>query len=326
MGRARGDKEYVLPISGLNTEANLLHFPPEYSPDLVNMEVDYNPQMVRPRKGVTESGLERLADTRNASDHAVAIHPFLWEGVGGDPALDWNVVQVSEWLYFFDTDDIDDPTTAVHSERYDLTEALSGTAKGTAALLEPTRVVMTVIKGNLLVTAEQIDPVLIQFDGTNITATILNIKIRDVIGIEDGFQVDSRPITLTDDHHYNLLNQGWYKQRRLTTGSKTESDPITEFTTQYPNEYPSNADIVWLGMVDSSGDLIYDAELMRDQSFGSTPAARGHYVVEAFEIDRASILASPLQSGMTSGGSSSLGGGGGINLGGGTAGTPVALP
>jgi len=311
MPSAKGDKEYVLPVKGLNTEANLLHFPQEHSPDLLNVEIDYNPQMVRPRKGVAISGLERLADTRNASDHDVAIQSFLWESVGSNPDLDWIVVQVAEWLYFYDADGLSDPSTAVHAERYDLTGALSGTVKGTAALLEPTRVGMCNVKGNLLVTSGQIDPVLVQYDGTTLDVTILTIKIRDTIGIEDGLEIDEHPSTLVDDHTYNLYNQGWYKQRRLTAASKTESDPIAEYETQWTGEYPSNSDIVWLGMVDSSGDLIFDAEWLRDQTFGSTPAGRGHYVVDAFAIDRAAIMLDPSISGMTSGGSSSSGGGGG---------------
>lgn len=309
MPRSRGDKEYILPVNGLNTEANLLHFPQEYSSDLVNMEVDYNPQMVRPRKGLVESNNEILASTRNASDHDVAIQSYLWEGVNSNPELDWLVVQVAEFLYFFDTDGLANPTTAMHSERYDLTDALSGTVKGTAALLEPTRVVMTNVKGNLVVTSEQIDPVIIQFDGTDITGTALTLKIRDTLGIEDGLEIDEHPSTLVDEHKYNLYNQGWYKQRRLAAG-KIESDPIAEYQTQWTNEYPSNSDIVWLGMVDSSGDLIFDAEWLRDQTFGSTPAARGHYVVNAFSIDRAAILVDPTGSGMTSGGSSGTGGAG----------------
>ena len=228
MPAARGDKEYVLPFKGMNTEANLLHFPVEFSPSVLNMEIDYNPQMVRPRKGLSKSDLERLADTRNASDHDVAITTYLWEGVGQDSELDYVVVQVAEFLYFFNADTLGNPTTSVHTERYDLTGALSGTSKGTAALLEPTRVVMANVKGKLMVTAEQIDPVVLSWDSdtSTIDPVILNLDIRDMFGIEDGLQVDEHPATLTDDHKYNLYNQGWYKQRRLTAGSTVESDPI----------------------------------------------------------------------------------------------------
>ena len=306
MSRARGDKEYVLPFKGLNTEANLLHFPTEFSPDMLNMEIDFNPQMVRPRKGLAKSDLERLADTRNASDHDVAITTFLWEGVGQDPSLDFVVVQVAEWLYFYDSTGLASPTTAVHSERYNLTGALSGTTKGTAALLEPTRVVMVNVKGKLLITSDQIDPVILSWNtGTSLLEpVILQLKIRDMFGIEDGLQIDEHPSTLTDDHKYNLFNQGWYKQRRLTAGSGTESDPIANYNTTN-SEYPSNADVVWVGMVEDTGDLLFDAEWLRDQTFGSSPAARGHFVVDAFKIDRATLLADPSNSGTTSGGGSS---------------------
>ena len=311
----------------MNTEANLLHFPVEFSPDLLNMEIDFNPQMVRPRKGLAKSDLERLVDTRNTSDHNVAITSFLWEGVGQDNDLDYVVVQVAEFLYFFNANGLANPKTAILSARYDLTGALSGTAKGTAALLEPTRVIMANVKGKLLVTSEQIDPVIISWDIDTevLLPVILEIKIRDMFGIEDGLQIDEHSATLTDDHQYNLLNQGWYKQRRLTAGSGTESDPIAEYNSVNGN-YPSNADIPWLGMLEESGDLIFDAQWLRDQSFGSSPAARGHYIVDAFNIERSIIFATPSSSGGLSGGSSWQGGGFDTDIGGGIGDEPIAIP
>ena len=329
MGRARGDKEYVLPFKGMNTEANLLHFPVEFSPSMLNMEIDFNPQMVRPRKGLSKSSLERLVETRNASDHDVAITTFLWEGVGQDKDLDYVVVQVAEFLLFFNADSLSNPTTAALEDAYDLTEALSGTTKGTAALLENTRVVMANVKGKLLVTSEQIEPVIIGWnvDTSLLEPVILTINIRDVFGIEDGLQVDEHPALLDTDHKYNLYNQGWGQQRRLTAGSSTSSDPILAYSSSPTTAgYPSNADIVWIGMVEDAGDLIFDPEWLHDQTFGSTPAARGHYIVEAFNIDRAAIIANPEISGMTSGGSSNRGGGGGSSIGGGSDGNLVKLP
>lgn len=327
MPLARGDKEYILPTKGLNTEASLLHFPIDFASDIINMEIDFNPMMVRPRKGLAKSGLEKLADTRNASDHDVAITSFLWEGVAQDHSLNFVVVQVAEFLYFFDASGLANPATAIHSELYDLTGALSGTSKGTAALLEPTRVIMTNVKGKLLITSEQIDPVIITWDldTSTIDPVILKINIRDMFGIEDGLGIDEHPASLLDDHKYNLYNQGWYKQRRLVAGVKTVSDPIAEYNTEN-SEYPSNADVVWVGMVENEGDLIFDAEWLRDQTFGSSPAGRGHYVVDAFKIDRATILANPQDSGVTSGGGSGAGGGAGNKIGGGTGGTGGAIP
>jgi len=327
MARARGDKEYILPHKGLNTEANLLHFPIEHSPDLNNMELDFNPQMVRPRKGLSSSGLARLVATVVKGSHDVAISSFLWRGVAEDPSINLVVVQAAEFLYFFDVDLLEDPSQAIHTESYDLSNSLSGTVKGTLGLLQSNRVVMANVKGKLLVTAESIDPVIITWNTTTnlIEPVSLTLKIRDMFGIEDGLEIDERPASLSDDHKYNLLNQGWYKQRRDTAGSATEVDPIVKFDA-ITGDFPSNADIVWIGMVEDQGDLIFDPEWLKDQTFGSSPAARGHYVVDAFNIDRAAVIATPTSSGSTSGGSWNQGGGNGISIGGGVSQGTGPLP
>lgn len=294
MPRARGDKEYILPTRGLNTEANLLHFPTEFSPDCINMEIDYNPQIVRPRKGVATTGNPVLSEARNSNAHDVGISSFLWEAVAEDADLNFVVVQVGRWLYFFDDSQLTNATTAANGKKLDVNDLLSGTSLGTLALAEPTRLEFANVKGNLLICSPQIDPTIVQWNGTDFDVTALNLQMRDLLGIEDGLKVDERPTTLSDDHKYNLFNQGWAKQRRDAAGSAVESDPITVFYNAFtPKVYPSNADIVYLGMIEDSGDLIFDPEWLRDQTFGSTPAPRGHYVVDIFSIDREDRLNNP---------------------------------
>ncbi len=294
MPRSRGDKEYILPFNGLNTEVNLLHFPQEFAVDVLNMEPDYNPQMVRPRKGVSTTGSVTLVETRNASAHDVAINSFLWENVNDDPDKNFIVIQVGRYLYF-----LDDTTYVANAERVDLNDVLSGTVEGTLALLEPTRVEFANVKGNLLVCANAINPTLLRYTGTAIEATEIVLQQRDLLGIDDGLEVDERPISgaYTDDHKYNLFNQGWYQQRRLASGSTTLSDPIASFFGAFtPAVYPSNSDIPFLGMVEDAGDLIFDPEWLRDQTFGSTPSAKGHFIVDVFAIDRATALGAPQSS------------------------------
>jgi hypothetical protein len=300
MPLARGDKEYVLPMKGLNTESNLLHFPQEFTPDVNNMEVDYSPQIVRPRRGVAKTGTITLAETRTIGDQDIAIHSFLWEAVGKDPDKNFIVVQVGRYIYFFDDGDF-----TAHYKRKDLNDLLSGTVEGTLILAEPTRVDFCNVKGNLLMCSAQIDPVVFRFDGTDIEGTSLVLKQRDMLGVEDGLETDERPTTLSDDHKYNLLNQGWYLARRNTSGSQTTVDPITEFYNNYTGTkyYPSNSDIPFLGMVEEEGDLIFDPEWLRDQTFGSTPAAKGHYTLDVFNLDRAAVISSPSTSGGIFGGS-----------------------
>ena len=311
MPLARGDKEYILPVKGKNTEANLLHFPQEFATDVLNMEVDYDPQLVRPRKGLNINGTTTAkiaTQTYDANDFA--FNSYLWENVEQDPDLNFVVVQVGRYLAFLDDSGLADPSAAANANKIDLNNVLSGTTEGTLALLETTRVDFSSIKGKLIVAANPIEPSAISYDASTGAFEIaaLNLQIRDLQGIDDGLRVDERPTgTLSEEHGYNLLNQGWYKQRRLTSGSPTESDPVGEFFTVH-SEYPSNADIAHLGMVDSSGDLIFDAEWLKDQTFGGSPAPKGHYVVEAFNIDRETLRTNPEQGGGSAGGSS-----GGLN-------------
>ena len=299
MGRARGDKEQILPIKGLNTEANLLHFPQEYSPDVLNMEPDYSPQLIRPRKGIALNGSPTLAETRAAGSHDIAIHSFLWEAVGGDSEKNFIVVQVGRYISFYD-----DVTYTGHPKKKDLNDLLSGTSVGTLVAAEATRMDFANVKGALMMCGSQIDPVLFRYDADAVTieGTSLTLQMRDLLGIEDELQIDERPATLSDDHRYNLLNQGWEKARRNTAGSQTESDPITTFYTAY-SKYPSNADISYMGMVEDEGDMIFDPEWLHDQTFGSTPAARGHYIVDIFSMDRDAIITTPSNSGGYTGGS-----------------------
>lgn len=326
MPRAQADKEQQLPVKGLNTEASSLYFPEGFFSDGLNVELDYDPLRIRVRKGLDRTGAPRLVDTRALSDHDVAFKKFLWKNVGNDPDLNFVVVQVAEFLYFFDDSGLNDPTAAVFTERYDMSTALSGTSKGTQNALESTPVQFEVIKGKLIVVGEPINPVVIEYDssGPSINVVILTMQKRDTVGLDSGIDVDKRPTAIGDfpagvtasstypdiseEHEYNLYNQGWYQLRRLVAAGGY-SDPIAEFNTVNSPQYPSNADIVWVGMVESSGDLIFDAEWLKDQTFGSSPAPRGHYVVDIFNVDRDGILNSPENSGAQTGG----GGAGGIS-------------
>jgi len=263
------------------------------------------------------------SDTITVGDPSLAYTSFLWEGVGGDSTLNFLVVQQGDTLRFLDADDPENPTSQA---AYNMTSAFDG-ANGSSANGFITKVQYSNVKGHVLVSSPIMRPALLRYNTAEgrIEVALLHLKVRDALGLDSLVDTDKRPTAITDFpstdrvasavytpiteiHEYNLYNQGWYEQRRLTSGSKTKSDPIAEFFTQN-NSYPSCADIPYLGMVDSSGDLIFDAEYLIDLTFGSSPAARGHYVVDAFNKDRASILTSPEASGAsTGGGGGSLGG------------------
>lgn len=123
------------------------------------------------------------------------------------------------------------------------------------------------------------------------TLQYINLYIRDFKLLDDGKTVTQRPSTLDDKHEYNLLNAGWYQQRTRKDPSGI-GDPIENFNTKR-SQYPSNADIAYLGDVtDADGNLVFDPASFDNLNLGSTEAPRGHYVYDIRSIDRGSRLTS----------------------------------
>lgn len=113
----------------------------------------------------------------------------------------------------------------------------------------------------------------------------IDIYVRDFKLLNDSQTVTSRPTALTDEHKYNLYNAGWYQNRRLK-GTGTVGDPVTKFYTDR-SEYPSNADVAYLGDVtDSNGDVHFDPAAYNNVTVGSSEAPRGHYIYNIRDIDR----------------------------------------
>ena len=327
MPSATGDKEYKLPVRGLNTEENILDFPQDSFVDGLNMVIDFDPQRLRVRKGHTSTVLSPYSTSFATSSGGNAQTHFLWKNVSQDPTVNFLVVQNGDELSF--TDASDSTLSSTNATTYDLTNSKSGTSKGADADVRQQPLSYTNVKGRLLICSEAINPTLLEYDisGNSFTISEIPLKIRDVFGLESSIEVDKRPTAIGDfpvgvtassvytqiseSHEYNLYNQGWYQQRRVAAAG-AYTDPIANFFSTN-SEYPSNSDIVWLGMVESSGDLIFDAEWLKDQTFGSTPAPRGHYIVDAFNINRNAIKNSPAGSGGYTGGGGGDGGGLGGN-------------
>lgn len=117
----------------------------------------------------------------------------------------------------------------------------------------------------------------------------VDVYVRDFKLLKDSLTVTARPDVLFDEHRYNLLNAGWYQDRRLK-GSSTVGDPIVKFQSVL-SKYPSNADVPYLGDVtDSSGDVHFDPTAYNNVSVGSSEAPRGHYIYNIRDIDRAAKL------------------------------------
>lgn len=115
------------------------------------------------------------------------------------------------------------------------------------------------------------------------TATAVTLKVRDFDGVNDGLLdtfIDTRPsstIPLANQHLYNLYNQGW------------NATVITAWQTSYANTYPSNAD-VWWQLKSAAG--AFDPTQRGNIDFGTSAAPKGHFIYDAFYIDRGANIAS----------------------------------
>src|SRR5437660_3120002 len=64
--------------------------------------------------------------------------------------------------------------------------------------------------GYLFIFHPDMNPVYCSYDGTNISARYITLQVRDFNGVpEPGVTVNNRPSNLTNEHNYNLNNQGW---------------------------------------------------------------------------------------------------------------------
>ena len=117
------------------------------------------------------------------------------------------------------------------------------------------------------------------------TIQYVDLYIRDFKLLDDKITTEERPVVLSEEHKYNLLNAGWYQNRdRLSPVGV--GDPIDNFFS-IRGKYPSNSDIAALGdITDTAGDLKFDPSSYDNLNVGSTEAPRGHYVYNIRVINR----------------------------------------
>lgn len=143
------------------------------------------------------------------------------------------------------------------------------------------------ISGELLVVGDWIDPLKISwdFDNSSFKVEKVNIKWRDLIGLDDGLDIDQMPSELTPEHKYNLYNQGWDKY--VYDSNNTRTHAVDKFKSEI-NLYPSNNMLHYL---DKRGDTTsdYDAFEIMKHYYGNTPAPKGHYILDYFSRSRTKI-------------------------------------
>lgn len=270
-------------VAGLITEATELSFPPNATSDELNCDL-YTKGNRTCRRGFdyeTDYALSSFTVT-DTELTTFAITAFDWTSVGGVGTTNFTVVQLGNTLYFFNV--LQSLSSGEMSFTVDLNTYVAPAFADTSEVV----VSMSTGRGDLFVVSPVMEPIRISYDATTVAISVeqIEIRVRDFDGVDDGLAVDEEPATLSAEHEYNLKNQGWFES------PDDRYNNITLFkTVSNPNAtYPSN-NLQWFLAKNTSG--IYDGYvntlLLRRLAIGTTPAPKGHYIVDPFRIDRSTV-------------------------------------
>lgn len=267
-------------IQGLITEATGLNFPEKAVTESYNTRYNKKGNVTR-RLGINHEAA--ITDVDGTTDGPVA-KTFLWKGIGTEGRRTFLTIQSGDKLYFFEAD-----TDGLYSLGYTgLSVDISAYATGLAnEQIENKECAFASGFGRLYVAHPLCNPFYIEYDDENdaLIETEIEIQIRDFEGIEEtGIPIDLRPLSLTNDHKYNLWNQGWW-ERAIAWGQDEQDFPITWFL--QIGSYPSNCDVWWYyKSVNSDGVETNNRRMINTIDLGNTLAPKGHYIYNAFDINR----------------------------------------
>lgn len=275
----KGEKGYLSLEGGLVTETSPLASEEGTTSDELNMTIDITSLVRKPRLGAallasnrTYSGAINTAFYWKAGDLVVLV------GIRDNADPDLSTVDVmfhdpSDWSFQYEY------------EFHVLTSSVT-----VANVLE--------IRNRVVVTFGT-KPFLFKKEPSGaLSCWSVDLYIRDFKLIDDGISIGTRPGALNDEHKYNLYNAGWYKDRLLESGGT--GDPVDDFFTKL-SEYPSNADIVYLGDVPNANGIdVFNPDVLENLDVGNSEAPRGHYVYNISNINRTSKLSAKTSDGSPS--------------------------
>ena len=277
------EKSYINFARGLNTEASLINFPDGFSSDEENYSLQINGSRRR-RLGLdleTGGSNYTLGYAYITGD---AVRTFDWENVGGDPSLNFIVMQVGYFLHIYR--DVDIPSTNKSPSTIDLRTYKISTAVDADVAESP--IDGAYGRGHFFVTHKYVNPLWIKYTASTDTFTVNTISIleRDFEGVDDGYSDSAQPASAIATHTYNLKNRGW-----------TDAQ-ITAFQTSQGKQ-PSKAMAPWLGLqrplttfgsgatqtavYDSTGVRTFSPAKLVSELFQDASAPQGHFIRNPFD-------------------------------------------
>lgn len=205
MARAKTNKLYRTFVKGLITEAGYLTYPEDASTAELNTVLSRKGNRTR-RLGINfEDGHTLVSIPFRSTD---AIQEYLWSNANNDPGQNFIAIQVGSKVHFF----VIDEGPVSNNKAPFIVDLLDYKTPGsTTEDIRTTPASFASGAGYLFVCHENCHPLNVEFkpETNSIVVVSMIIQIRDLDGVDDGLANDMEPTTLSKEHHYNLLNQGW---------------------------------------------------------------------------------------------------------------------
>lgn len=275
MPQQKAEKQYNNFIKGLVTEVSPLTFPENSALEINNLILERSGKVSR-RLGIEMETAFSYKQTgfNQATLKNTKIGFYSWPTPSGHSEINLGVVRVRDRFWFMNTLTENPSSNFILSGGY---ISISG--------LGDSDIDVAIIHNNFVVVSKDLTyPVLFTYvSNSSITQTTIPIKVRDIWGINDGLGFQERPATLSDSHHYNLINQGWSGLIWATCGAGISAIPCTKIKL---GVYPSNADVWTFGKdadISSSTYKYYNAEIMARSSFNNSWSIKGRMIIDLYD-------------------------------------------
>lgn len=307
---AKTEKVFNSFVKGLITEASPLTFPENASVDEQNFVLNRDGSRSR-RLGIDYEDLYAKTSTGfTATQIQTGKQSFhKWESPGGDTTVSIGIIRVINKLWFLDML-TPNPSANLLNSGNPIT--LSG--------LSNSNIETTVINNKCIIVSQDLDkPILLSYNPTtqSVSQEEVSIKIRDIYGVDDGYDPDYRPpgwtggstgsqISITPEHKYNLRNQGWnpnidfYNDGTIYGATPTNVLDHCARQTEFL-AYPSNSDQWTLGKNSNPSNSNYEkfnAKILKKNSTSIYQAARGSKIIDAFDRGTSRMTESDVNSGL----------------------------
>lgn len=253
---------------GFVTQATALNFPENAASD--QTDVVFSDLGIASRRFGMD--FENNFVKHTVSDTEKAETTYYWKNAGGDGTQNLIVHQNGDTLYFYNTATANSISGGISANTVTLSSFQS--SGSTSDNLNQNECQFSTGLGYLFVVHPYCDPFYILFNPSDgsFTAAIINFQIRDLTGITEAVLVDNRPTSLTANHEYNIVNQGWVDAKRDLFHTAASA-------------YPSNADVWWIFNDDT--DTFAPSTTLASNSRGSTPAPKGFFRLNPWSTARA---------------------------------------